>query len=80
MNKIYFQKICMNLFVVLKMKKGEKITIEGDPAESIFIIKEGQFEISTKKSNIDLCNIIKSFGGRVDKYYEDLDLYRGNFI
>ena len=80
MNSIYFQKICMNMFTLQKLNKGDKITKEDDGAVSIFIIKDGEFEITTRKSNIELCNVVKDFGGNTNKYYKEIDLYRGIYF
>ncbi len=77
MNIKNFQSNYFNLFVNLKLKRGEKLCFENSEAVSLFIIKDGEFEITGNKSYIELCELINYFDGKCHKLLDPLDPYRG---
>lgn len=62
-SKKYFKKYYFNFFVGQRYEIYDKLCVEGTSATSIFIIKSGEFEITMKKSLIELGEMIKHFGG-----------------
>ena len=68
----YFKKYYYNLFVSLKYDIYKKVIVEGNQAENIYLIKNGEFEIKFKKSLIELTDFIKSQGGII-KNSQDIE-------
>ena len=58
-NKFY------NFFVKIKISRGEKIICEGQQANFFYLIKEGEFEISTRNNLFELNELIKGLGGEL---------------
>jgi CRP-like cAMP-binding protein len=71
-NKITFHKF-LNHFSLQKITRNTKIIVEGDKPEYIYIIKEGEYEVYTKKSTIQLNGILDSLGGNIDDLAEAYD-------
>ena len=72
-----FQWNYFNLFVNKKFIRGEKITIEGSEYDRILVIKEGLFEISIKKNNLEFVELIKELGGNIINTIKEEDLKYG---
>jgi CRP-like cAMP-binding protein len=78
-NKIFFQKHLYNGFALNdKITRHTKIMIEGDRPEFIYIIKEGEFEVSARKSTIQLNDMITALGENKSKTDFQFEL-EGNF-
>lgn len=45
--------IVLEFSTKLKLKQGWRIFSEGDPADSIFLIKHGEIQLVTYESNLD---------------------------
>ena len=58
----------------MKLKKrvnlNKKVITEGSISDKIYIIKSGEFQISFKKSMIEIGNNIKSLGGSANTSLE----------
>jgi CRP-like cAMP-binding protein len=76
MNKVIFQKKFINYFSPRTITRNTKIIEEGEKPSHIYIIKEGEFEIYTKKSTFQLNNIIQKLGGVVRE--SEADIYDMN--
>jgi hypothetical protein len=72
-----FQWNYFNLFVNKKFKRGEKITIESSEYDRIFVIKEGLFEITIKKNNLEFVELIKELGGNISNTIKEEELKYG---
>jgi CRP-like cAMP-binding protein len=72
-NKVFFQKF-LNNFSIQKISRNSKIIEEGEKPESIYIIKEGEFEVYTKKSTLMLTDIIQGLGGKVNNFQDIFDM------
>jgi CRP-like cAMP-binding protein len=77
MNKVIFQKKFINYFSPRPVSRNTKIIEEGEKPSSIFIIKEGEFEIYTKKSAYQLNNIIQKLGGVIINNEAEIDEMNG---
>ena len=51
-----------NFFVRLKVSRGEKVIVEGCDSRFLYLIREGEFEISTYTSVSGLKDICRSLG------------------
>jgi CRP-like cAMP-binding protein len=78
MNKVVFQKKFINYFSPRTVTRNTKIIEEGEQPSHIYIIKEGEFEIHTKKSTFQLNQIIQKLGGIVRE--TEADIYDMNGI
>lgn len=61
LNPSLFLKNFFHLFVLRKVNWHEKLFVEGKEPESVFIIKEGEFELNTKISNKEINHLVKDF-------------------
>jgi CRP-like cAMP-binding protein len=57
-SKMVFEKNYYNFFKFNKLKRGEKLITEGLHCENIFFLKQGEFLISSKKSLVDISDLI----------------------
>jgi CRP-like cAMP-binding protein len=64
--KNQFRKYYFNFFVSNKVARGVKLVVENEPSESVFFIKEGEFEIYFRRSLLDLNTLILSLGGKLE--------------
>jgi CRP-like cAMP-binding protein len=64
-SKKYFKKYYFNFFVSQRYEIYDKLCVEGSPSENIYIIKNGEFEITIKKSLIELGDYIRQLGGHL---------------
>ena len=69
--KSYFEKHFYNSFKLHDIDRGHKIINEGDHANQIYIIKEGEFNVTFNKSIVELNDLIKYFGGKNSKDQEE---------
>ena len=69
-SKKFFKKYYYNLFVGLSYDLNKKVITEGSISDKIYIIKSGEFQISFKKSMIEIGNNIKSLGGSANTSLE----------
>jgi hypothetical protein len=53
--------------------RSDKIMVEGDPAENIFFLKEGEFEVYTKKSTKEIMMLINQLSGIENKFFEEMN-------
>jgi hypothetical protein len=61
-----------NFFVRMKVSRGEKIIVEGNESRFLYLIREGEFEISTCTNLIGLKEICRSLGDSTkEKIFED---------
>ena len=60
----YFKLHYLNFFVNTNLVIYDKIIIEGQSPTNIFFIKEGEFEISFKKSIVEINDLINDLGGK----------------
>jgi CRP-like cAMP-binding protein len=67
-NRHVFLKSYYNFLVLKKVNWKEKIALEGGNADKIFILKEGEFEISMKKSNLQINDILKDYNGGFESH------------
>ena len=63
MNQDYFGKEFLPWFVELKVKKSDKVITDGNIANYLFLIKEGEYSISFSKSLCEIDYLIEGFGG-----------------
>ena len=56
-----FKKKYLNLFVSVSLPRGGKLMIEGENADKVFVLKEGEFEIKFRKSLIELNDYYTSY-------------------
>lgn len=78
-NQNIFQRNYFNNFVHRKLSKGEFLIKEGQEADRIFVIKDGQYEVTIKKANVDLYKLIRKLGGDSNGLFQDLDFAHGKF-
>jgi CRP-like cAMP-binding protein len=62
-SKAVFKKKYLNLFVSTQAKRGTNIMVQGENADRVFFIKDGEYEIRIKKSLCQLNEMIKEYGG-----------------
>lgn len=72
-----FQWNYFNLFANKKFKRGDKITTEFSSIDSIYVVKDGLFEVTIKKSNLELLDLINKLGGKVENNIKLEDLKYG---
>lgn len=73
MNKFF------NFFVKLKVCRGEKLIIEGSDPKYLYVIKEGQFEISSTNNINELKEISKNLLGNLkESIFDNLIKKHGN--
>jgi CRP-like cAMP-binding protein len=74
-NKMFFQKQLYNGFSLNdKLIRHSKIMIEGEKPEYIYIIKEGEFEVVTRKSTLQINDMITALGGNKNKNDYEFDM------
>jgi CRP-like cAMP-binding protein len=73
MNKVIFQKKYFNLFSIMQVTRNTKIIEEGETPNYIYIIKDGEFEIYTRKSTFQLNKTIENLGGEVSNMVDVYD-------
>lgn len=64
MNREVFTKDFLNFFVEKKVNKKEIIITDGDEAKYLYIIKEGEYDISLSKSINEIDLLIDNFCGK----------------
>lgn len=69
----YFRKNYFSFFVEMRYDIYEKIVTEGSLSENIYFIKNGQFELSFKKSLIEINEYIKFLGGNIQNEENELE-------
>jgi CRP-like cAMP-binding protein len=81
----HFQKMCVNAFTIRRLERKEYLIKENEEPINLFFIKSGQYEICMNKSVMEINELIRHFGGKVDDdlneyevLYEDANYY--NFI
>lgn len=79
LNMNLFQKNYFGYFVAKELKKGDFIANENKEANAIYFIKEGEFDVTANKSFHEYAQLVKYFGGDVNKHLKPLDVYRGIF-
>jgi len=67
-----FKKKYFNMFVHLGTSINESIFKENNPADNVYFIRLGEFELSMKKSFNEINQLIKHFGG--EPKYVKLDI------
>ncbi len=70
-NSNIFERNYFNNFVHRKINRGEFLIKEGQEADRIFVIKDGQYEVTIKKANVEYFDLIQKLGGDVS---QDIDL------
>jgi len=68
--KSYFEKHFYNSFKLHDIERTQKIVSEGDVANQLYIIKEGEFNVTFNRSIVELNELIIHFGGK-NPYEED---------
>lgn len=79
-NPNIFQRNYFNNFVNKKLNRGDILIKEGQEADKIFVIKDGHFEVTIKKTNVELYNLIRKLGGNSRNLFKDFELIHGIFI
>lgn len=76
-----FQRNYFNQFVNRKLSINEFLINEGFEADKIYVIKEGDFEVTIKASNMELCKLIgKLDDDNAENLPNDFDLINGIFF
>jgi CRP-like cAMP-binding protein len=70
-SKAVFKKKYLNLFVLTQTKRGAKIFTQGELADNVFFIKDGEYEVRIKKSLCEINDMIKDYGGDPDSAAEN---------
>jgi len=76
-NPNIFQMNYFNNFVHKKLCREDFLIKEGQEADRIFVIKDGQYEVTIKKANSELYQIIKKLGGNCGGLFQDFDFVHG---
>jgi CRP-like cAMP-binding protein len=71
MNKNYFQNNYFYLFSRIQMTRGDKIITEGLEPDYIYFLKEGEYELSFRKSILDMTDMIEQYTGVKKDQLED---------
>ena len=74
-DKAYFIRKYYTYFVKIPIKKHEKIIIEGQPQDFLYFIRNGEYEITMRKSLIEIKKILEFIKGKSkdnDKELNDL--------
>jgi len=79
-NENIFHRCYFNQFVNRKLNIGDVLIKEDQEADNIYIIKNGQFEVTIKKSNVELYRLIRKLGVDSKKLFEEMDLIFGIII
>lgn len=72
-NSHLFMKNYYNFLVLRKINWREKICVEGADPENVYFIKEGEFEISMRKSNFMIDEVIKTFRNGDDSHISETE-------
>ncbi len=75
-----FQKNYFNQFVHRKLNRGDFLIKEGQEADRLFVIKDGNYEVSIKKANDELSDLVKKLKGESSRLFKDLDHFNGNSV
>jgi CRP-like cAMP-binding protein len=67
-----FQKFALNAFTTRRLERKDFLIKENDEPINVYFIKTGQYEICMNKSVMELNELIRYFGGKVD---DDLNEY-----
>lgn len=70
-----FIKNYFNCFKELELNQGMTLFNQGDKREEIFLIKEGEVDITTRLSFNELTTVIEDKGGIIDKLKEKMLFY-----
>jgi CRP-like cAMP-binding protein len=62
-----FEHFLFNLFVRVNISRGEMLFKENTQADFVYFIKEGEFDVSTKKSLSSINKLIQNSGGKISK-------------
>ena len=63
MNRDYFGKEFLVWFTVLSVRKHDKVISNGNSANYLYLINEGEYAVSFIKSLSDIDQMIEGFGG-----------------
>lgn len=79
-NKGYFSKTYFNLFIHKRLERKDKLLLEDKEAENVYIVLDGEFEVTFKKSQKKINEIIKNLGGYPDNYNYEQEHFEGKFL
>jgi CRP-like cAMP-binding protein len=71
MNKALFQRHYFYLFSKMSITRGDKIIIEGDDTEYIYFLREGDYELSLKRSIVELTDMVEMLSGVKKDMFEN---------
>jgi CRP-like cAMP-binding protein len=80
MNKALFQRHYFYLFSRTQILRGDKVIIEGNEPDYIYFLKEGEYELSFRKSILELTDLIENFSGIKKDIFENFYLSGKFFI
>jgi CRP-like cAMP-binding protein len=72
-NSHLFMKNYYNFLVLKKVNWREKLCVEGADPENVYFVKEGEFEISMRKSNFMIDEVIKHTRNGDDSHISDTE-------
>jgi CRP-like cAMP-binding protein len=61
LNKVTFQNHFFYLFSKIYLTRGDKVIVEGGEPDYIYFLKEGEFELSFKKSLIEITDMVEPY-------------------
>jgi hypothetical protein len=70
-SKAVFNKKYLNLFVSMQSNRGMIIMKQGEPADSIVFLKDGEYEIKIRRSLLEINALIKELGGEINTRNEN---------
>jgi len=73
-NHRLFEKNNYNNFICEKVKKNTIIFQENSPLNSIYFLKEGEYEVKMRKSLTEINELIVKLGGKLNHQKEEADL------
>jgi hypothetical protein len=65
-SKPVFNKKYLNLFVSMQSLRGLRIMVQGDIANKILFIKEGEYEVKFRRSLMEMNELLKEFGADIN--------------
>jgi hypothetical protein len=74
MNKALFQRHYFYLFSKMQLTRGDRIIIENSEPDYIYFLKEGDYELSLKRSIVELTDMIEMFSGVKKDMFENFYL------
>jgi len=61
---------------LFKYIRGDKVIIEGNPATTVFLIKNGSYRITMKKKLLEVNDLLRHFGGKIKHNRKEKNLLK----